>query len=76
MEKEFKISGTERKQLKKKLSKKKRLLSTFWHYHQLDIDMCSIYGGSYPMSDDNAQKKYKHLKKEVEQLELILKQII
>ncbi len=59
-EPQFKIYGKERKRLKKELSKLKSFLKSFWNYHQLDKDMCSIYGctDNYLMNDENAQRKY------------------
>jgi hypothetical protein len=68
---QFKISGKERRELKKELAELKSLARNFWHYHQLDKDMCDIYGGSkdYPMSDEQAQERIDqtHIKiKEIE----------
>ncbi len=41
---------------------KKSFLKHFWHYHQLDKDMCSFYGGreEYPMSDDRRPYRPHH----------------
>jgi len=76
METKFRISGIERRQFKKELASKKSFLKHFWHYHRLDKDMCSFYGGreEYPMSDDRAQKRFDEVSREVEQMELMLKE--
>lgn len=57
---QYKIHGFERREIKKALSQLKRYVKNFWHYHQLDKDMASFYGSSkgYPMSDEEAQKKF------------------
>jgi hypothetical protein len=38
--------------------------------------MCSFYGGreEYPMSDDRAQKRFDEVSREVERMELMLKE--
>ena len=71
---EFKIHGIERRKLKKELSELKSFLKNFWHYHQLDKDMCSFYGGteSYPMTDDKAQLKYDQTSNKIKELENML----
>jgi len=70
MSKLFKISGQERRNLKKLLNEYKSYEKGFWHYHQLDKDMCAFVtptGGlqkdtkAYPMSDEEAQKRYDKL---------------
>jgi hypothetical protein len=38
----FKISGQERRNLKKLLHEYKSYEKGFWHYHQLDKDMCAF----------------------------------
>ena len=71
MEPIYKIHGFERKELKKELSSIKSFLKYFWHYHNLDKDMTSFYGGcdGYPMSDEDAQKKYDEKLKQIEEIE-------
>lgn len=71
----YKIHGIERKLLKKELSKLKTYIKNFWHFHQLDKDMASFYGGAsnYPMSDEIATKK---LNKAKEQVITIEKQLL
>ena len=68
---QFKIHGLERRLLKKKLGELKRHVKNFWHYHQLDKDMASFYGGSdkYPMNDDKAKKIYDKTTMEIKELE-------
>ena len=65
MRSNFKISGQERKDLKKLLNEYKAYEKGFWHYHQLDKDMCGFISpeklGEYPMSDEEAQKRYDEL---------------
>lgn len=70
-EPQYKIFGTERRQAKRKLSQLKSYVQNFWHYHQLDKDMSSIYGGtdSYPMPDKMAQQKFDKSNEEVKTLE-------
>jgi hypothetical protein len=76
MHTEFKIRGAERKALKSKLSKLKIYSKHFWYFHQLDKDMTSIYGKTenYPMSDEEAQKRFDKLGIEIESLEKSLKE--
>jgi hypothetical protein len=65
MSSNFKISGQERRDLKKLLNEYKAYEKGFWHYHQLDKDMCGFISpeklGEYPMSDEEAQKRYDEL---------------
>ena len=65
MSSNFKISGQERRDLKKLLNEYKAYEKGFWHYHQLDKDMCGFISpeklGEYPMSDEEAQKRYNEL---------------
>lgn len=79
---EFKIHGLQRKHLKKELSALKSYVKNFWHYHQLDKDMCSFYGGTnsatnggantYPMDDNTAQQKFDLAIIKIKDLENIL----
>ena len=57
---QFKIHGEQRRVVKKELGELKRYIKNFWHYHQLDKDMVSFYGGKedYPMSDGKAQMEF------------------
>lgn len=72
----FKISGQERRNLKKLLNEFKAFKKNFWYYHQLDKDMCDFISpekvGEYPMSDEDAQKRYD---KVVHDIEKITKQL-
>lgn len=63
----FKISGQERRNLKMILHEYIAYEKGFWHYHQLDKDMCAFISPTekmskdpkaYPMSDEEAQKRY------------------
>ena len=67
----YKIHGIERRQLKKELGELKRYVKNFLYYHQLDKDMTSFYGGkdSFPMSDDEAQKRVDKAEKQIQELE-------
>ena len=62
----FKISGKERRELKKKLSLLKYSHKMFWHYE----DVAMVYGTS--MEDNDAKKSYDDLKKQIDSLESIL----
>ena len=69
---QYKIHGADRKILKKELSQLKSFVKSFWYYHQLDKDMCDIYGcktENYPMNDMLAQKKLDKTNKIIEKLE-------
>lgn len=70
----YKIHGLERRAKKKELSSLKSLVNTFWHWHQMDKDMASIYGGQdgYPMSDNEASTRFEKAKKEMEEMQLLL----
>jgi hypothetical protein len=67
----YRINGIERRKLKKELSELKSFLKNYFHYHQLDKDMVSFYGESeqYPMSDNEAEKRYIEILSEVKELE-------
>ena len=68
----FKISGQERRNLKKLLNQYIAYEKGFWHYHQLDKDMVaittSLQDGDYPMSDEEAQRRYDKVQMEIEKL--------
>ena len=68
----FKISGQERRNLKKLLNEFKAFEKNFWYYHQLDKDMCDFISpekvGEYPMSDEEAQKRYDKVLGEIERI--------
>ena len=68
---QFKIFGDERRVVKKELGELKRYVRYFWHYHQLDKDMASFYGGreDYPMSDEKAQMKFDTANEKIKVLE-------
>lgn len=70
----YKIHGIERRQLKKEIGELKRYVKNFWHYHQLDKDMTSFYGGKdgFPMSDDKSQERVNKAKKQIQELENML----
>jgi translation elongation factor EF-G len=77
MSSNFKISGQERRDLKKLLNEYKAYEKGFWHYHQLDKDMCAFItpiGGmqkdtkAYPMSDEEAQKRYDKLLSDIDRI--------
>lgn len=67
----YRINGIERRKLKKELSELKSFLKNYFYYHQLDKDMVSFYGESeqYPMSDNEAEKRYIEILSEVKELE-------
>jgi hypothetical protein len=67
----FKIHGAERRCLKKELTDLKSFAKNFWHFHQLDKDMTSFYGGKddYPMSDELAQQKFDKTNDDIKKIE-------
>jgi hypothetical protein len=67
----YKISGLERRKVKKELSELKSHVKNFWHYHQLDKDMSSFYGSTnnFPMSDDEAQKRFDRTNEKIKVIE-------
>ena len=68
---QFKIFGERRKELKKELSLLKQSVRYFWHFHNEDKFMTQFYGGQerYPMSDDEAQKRYDKKLEKIKSLE-------
>lgn len=57
----FVIHGKERRALKKRHSEIKAFIKGYWYHHQLDKDMCDLYGchtETYPMDDIKAEKQY------------------
>jgi hypothetical protein len=68
---QYKINGLERRKVKKELSDLKSHVKNFWHFHQLDKDMTSFYGGAsnYPMNDDLAKQKFDRANEKVKELE-------
>jgi len=68
----FKISGQERRDLKKLLHEYKSYEKGFWHYHQLDKDMYSFISPDKkhqpPMSDEEAQKRYDKVLRDIERI--------
>lgn len=73
----YKIHGLERRQVKKELSKLKSFVKNYWYFHELEKDMVEFYGGCecYPMSDDDAQKKYDSTKNRIDVLEKQLSEL-
>jgi len=73
----YKISGQERRELKKELSELKSYAKGFWRYHQLDVDMDSIYGGAnnYVLSDNKAQEKFNKIKNQIETIQTSLNEL-
>ena len=67
----FKISGQERRNLKKLLNELKAFEKVFWHYHQLDKDMYELISPENRgnlMSDEEAQRRYDKVQMEIEKL--------
>lgn len=60
---QFVISGTARREQKKRLGELKRLIKMFWYYEDID----RVYGGG--MDDEKCHKLLTLKKKEVEALE-------
>lgn len=73
---QFKIYGSERKIVKKKLSELKSFMKSFWYHHTLDKDMTSFYGSTkdYPMSDDDASILFYKTESQILELENKLKE--
>ena len=76
----FKISGQERRNLKMILHEYIAYEKGFWHYHQLDKDMCAFISpekvGEYPMSDEEAQKRYDNILSKIKELKRQLKETV
>jgi len=70
-EPQYKINGLERRKVKKELSELKSFAKNFWHFHQLDKDMTSFYGGTenYPMNDELAKQKFDYTNDRIKILE-------
>ena len=67
----FKISGQERRNLKKLLNELKAFKKGFWHYYQLDKDMYELISPENRdnlMSDEEAQRRYDKVQMEIEKL--------
>ena len=67
----FKISGQERRELKKSLHQLKSFKKRFWHYHQLDKDMYELISPENRgnlISDEEAQRRYDKVQMEIEKL--------
>lgn len=71
---QFKIYGEERRILKKKLFALRSYVRNFWHSYQLDKDMASFFGGceGYPMTDEEARRKFDLAKRDVEVIGALL----
>lgn len=54
----YKITGKERRALKKELMQLKRLINSFWYAHNWHKAMAEIYGGYEIMSDEIAWDRY------------------
>lgn len=74
----FKISGTQRRLLKKEVSSLQSTLRSFWFCHQTDKDMAQIYGSSndYPMSDADAETRYQEIKQQIAAKQALLNETI
>ncbi len=64
----YKISGVERRKLKKELSELKSFVKTFWYYEDID----RVYGGG--LSDDECNSLLEETGEKIKQLELILEE--
>jgi hypothetical protein len=62
----YKISGSERRKLKKELSELKYFVKMFWHYEDID----RVYGGG--LTDKECDDLIFKKNKEIEDLELLL----
>jgi hypothetical protein len=71
--KKFKISGDDRRILKKRLSFLRSFYKNFWQEHQMEKDMNSFYGGT-TMTDDRAKMIYDNTNLEILKLENLLKE--
>jgi hypothetical protein len=72
---EFKISGDERRQYKKELSSLKAFIKGYWHEHYMDQDMYTFYGGR-GFTDEEAQEIYERRVWEIAVLEGKLKETL
>lgn len=74
----YKISGDLRKVMKRELASLKSLCKDYWHEYHMDCDMASFFGGGpgFPMTKEEAQKKYQQISKRIAQLESELSQTV
>lgn len=74
----FKISGTQRRLLKKEVSSLQSTLRSFWFCHQTDKDMAQIYGssGDYPMSDSEAERRYHEIQQQIAAKQVLLNETV
>ena len=64
----YKISGSERRKLKKELSELKYFVKMFWHYEDID----RVYGGG--LSDDKCNSLLEETGEKIKKIELILEE--
>lgn len=72
---QFKIFGTERRKKKNELAQMESFLKSFWYYHQLDVDMCSILSCDQTCrSDEEAKAIFDSVSKKAKQLKELLEE--
>ncbi len=64
----YKISGKERRSLKKKLSLEKMFARNFWRFHMMEKDMKKIFGGNV-LEQKEAQVMYDKKLLEIKEME-------
>jgi acyl-CoA thioesterase YciA len=69
MEKKFKVSGEERRELKKDLNFNKSYVKSYWREHQVDSDMHRFTGSNEGMTYTEASIIYENLKRSIKSME-------
>lgn len=72
---QFKIFGIERRKKKNELAQMESFLKSFWYYHQLDVDMCSILSCDQTCrSDEEAKAIFVAVSKKAKELRELLEE--
>jgi hypothetical protein len=66
----YKISGQKRRDKKKELAKIKYSVKMFWYWEDINI----VYGGG--LEKDEAEKELNSYKKQIEKIEIELKELL
>lgn len=69
---EYKISGQQRRYLKKEISLLRRGIACYWHWWQTNNDMYFCYGHENPITSEMAERQFANTVKEIEMKELLL----
>lgn len=68
---QYLLSGIPRKKYKRELNSLKSFVRYFWHFHQLEKDMCGAPNDDacYPMPDEQAKQVYDKACEKIKQME-------